>query len=890
MSLFSHVLSGLRALVHKREVEQELDEEIHGYLEIAVKKKVQAGMAREEAIRAARLEMGHMEAMKEEIHNAGWESTLETIGQDIGYGLRMLRKNPGFTAVAIVTLALGIASNATIFSFVSAVMLQPPPVKHPDRVVVIYGIDSAHGGTPNLNQISAPNFFSWKAGNKVFAELAPFERFSNGISITSNGDPERVASTRVAANYFSLLGVPALLGRTFLTGDDQSGHDHVVVLSHKLWVRRFGSDRSLIGKTIGLNGEQYTVIGVMPPSFSLRSFPAQLWTPLVLDAAQQGAAMRHKRTLCVFARLKSGITVEQARANIATLAQQAQQEFPDAEKGWTAGVLALQDYMIKEFNAGSAILILLCTVGFVLMICCANIAGLLLARATVRRKEIALRMALGAGRFRIVRQLMTESLLLALLGGGIGILLSFWGADLFRSHMTFNVEVSALQISIDWRVLLLTAAIAILTAILFGLLPALQATRTDVQSTLKNDSSAVSPGKGRNRMRSILVAGEFTLAVVLLSGSGLLIKALYMEMHEYLGFDTHNLLTAQLPLPESRYKNAAMQAGFYTDLLLRVQALPGVQSAAVTNSLPAMGAEHVAFQLEGNEQTPSEKRPRAVYFVVSPQYLATMNIPLLRGRDFSSSDIVGSAKIALVNQAFVRQFLSKTDPIGQRVRIDTSDPGKGDWREIVGVVRNVKTFSLQLSDDPEIYESYLQRPASWMAVAIRTSTDPDALIPALRHVVFEMDKQLPVSNAQSMTSLLDQNAASDYFFTFMLAAFAGMAMILAAIGIYGIVAYSVGQRTREIGIRMALGARKDGILRLVITEGIRLALIGGAVGLLISLPLPRAFSSLFQGFYVDGTQIFLVVPIVITAAALLACYVPARRAVRVNPTVALRYE
>ncbi|HET9741315.1 MAG TPA: ABC transporter permease [Terriglobales bacterium] len=888
MSAVKPFLAGLRSLFRKQDVEQELDDELQDYFQRAVQQKIESGVDPARALREARIEMGSTEATKERVHESGWQSIFESIAQDLHYGLRTLRKNPGFTIVAVTTLALGIAANATIFSFVNAVMLQPPAVHDADSVVVVYGTTTRQSFSNNLNPISSPNYFAWKSANRVFSEVAAIQPWQN-VNLTGTGEPEQLNSVSVTANFFSLLGVPAALGRTFEPGEDQKGDDRVAVLSYGLWTRRFASDPNLPGKTIGIDGEQYTVVGIMPKSFSLRSFPAEIWTPLVLDPAQQDQTARQKRSYFLFGRLKPHTTTLQAQANFVALAGQAAHDFPATDGGWSAGALTLQDYMTKEFNAGPAIAILICTVAFVLLIACANISGLLLARATARRKEIALRMALGAGRARIVRQLMLESLILAIFGGSLGVLLSFWGAALFRAKLNFNVETRLLKIQIDTTVLLFTVGISVLAAFLFGLVPALQTTRSDMNSTLKDSGAAVSATRGRNRLRRLLVAGECALAVFLLSGSGIMIHALYLSWHEYLGFNSDHLLTAGITLPVKNYSSVTMQHEFFTNLLQKTAELPGTQSSALTSDLPGTGAAHDTFTLQG-EDLPPAKRPRAVYFVVSPGYLAAAQIPLLRGRDFARSDNSSAPKVAIVNAEFARRFFPGVDPIGKTIRIDTPDPERADWRMIIGIAGNVKNFSLQHSDDPEVYESYLQHPATAMNVVVRTAGDPGALAPSLRQAVYGLDKDLPLSDVESMTKLLNTQETGDHFFTAMLATFAGLALLLAAIGIYGMVAYSVGQRTREIGIRMAMGAQRKSILRMVVAQGAWLALIGGGIGLAMSLPLPQAFSAMFQDFYVTGTQVFIAVPLVIALTALLACYIPARRAVKVDPTRALRCE
>jgi putative ABC transport system permease protein len=809
--------------------------------------------------------------------------------QDIRYAFRMLLKNPGFTTMAVLTLALGIAANATIFSLVSAVLFRRPPVADPGRVVMAVSTNPAVGWNDGLNPSSAATFVDWREHNQVFKDMAAGDSYGTA-SLTGHGDPERVGAMHVSAGYFSVLGVPALLGRTFNRGEDQAGHDHVVILSHDLWQQRFGADPKLIGKTVGLNGEPYTVIGVMPASFRLQSFPAQLWTPLVLSAAQLTPASRDNRFLYVFARLKPGVTVEQAQTQIATLARRAQDDFPATEKNWDAGVFTLQDYVIRQFNIRPALVMLMAAVAFVLLIACGNIGGLLLARATSRGKEMAIRAALGAGRVRVIRQLLTESLFIALLGGGLGLLLSFWGVDLLRASLSFNEAVRSFNVVVDGYVLAYTAAVSMLAAILFGLAPSLQTSRVDLQTTLRNDSRAGSAGRSRRRLHGVLVCSEIALALVLLTGTGLLIKGIIEPMKRGLGFNPQNLRTVDIPLTGSQYQEPRKQAEFFHDVIERVRALPGGQSAAAANSLAATGAERVPFQIEGNVLLQKGEGPRTRHYVVSPQYLQTMEIPVLKGRGITAADRADSPAVVLINEVFARRFLSGQEPLGKRISLDSDDAGKPQWREIVGVVGSVVDWPLQSTQDPQVYESYLQRPAGYMNLAIRSRSEASSLTPEIRRAIWSVDKDQPVGNFASMAKLLSDEQAGDFLMTKMLGIFAFLALSLAAVGIYGMVAYAVGRRTHEIGLRMALGARRLEIFRMVLGEGMKLTLIGTLVRLALALPLPKLFESAFIDFHVHASSLFLIVPAVIAVVALLACYIPARRAMKVDPMEALRYE
>jgi predicted permease len=876
-------------LFRKQSRERELSAEMESHLQMHIDDNLRAGMSAAEARRQALIKLGGLEQTKELVRVRRGLPILEVLLQDLRFGVRMLANNAGFTAVATITLALGIAANATIFSFVSAVMLKRPPVRDPGQVAVVSAISPVSSWGVNLNPFSAPNYFAWKRQNQVFVEMAAADPYASA-SLTGDGNPERVSVMRATANYFPLLGVSAQLGRTFAEGEDQSGREHVVILSHELWERRFAADPNAIGKTIRLNGTNYEVIGVMPASFVLQSFQVQMWMPIVLNESQQSAAARGNRNLYLFARLKPGVSVAKANAEFARLAQVAEQNFPDTEKSWGASVLTLQNFMIRQFNAGPAFVLLMSAVGFVLLIACANIAGLLLARATGRGKEIAVRVAMGAGRLRMIRQLLTEALLIAALGGAAGLALTFWGARLLKSALGFNEEVRILDLTVDARVFAFTAAVSLLAAIVFGLAPALKAGTSDVYSILKNTTGKASVGSRQNRLRSVLVIGEVALAVVLLTGTGLMIKGVADGMRKGLGFDQDHVLTAFVSLADSRYPDAAKQTAFYRQLVAKLENLPGAESAAIASTLPAGGADEISFRLKGQENLPPGERSKGRYFVVSPEFFHAAKIPLTGGRVFSDIDRPGSLAVAVVSEVFARRFFPKGGAIGQQVMIDTGAEGASPWREIIGIVGNVKGWPLEAADDPEIYESYLQRPAGEMALMVRTRGNPDAFAPEFREAVWSIDKDQPIASVMNLDDRIGNQIAGDRLFIDMLGVFATLAIALSGVGLYGLMAYTVGLRTQEIGIRMTLGANKQSILGQVVGDGMKLALAGTAVGMLAALPLPKVIEGLLQNFRVSGGWVYLLIPAVISIVAFLACYIPARKAARVDPMVALRYE
>lgn len=827
---------------------------------------------------------------------------MQTLRSDLQLALRLLAKKPGFTAVAVLTLALGIAINASMFSMVSAFLLRRPPVRNPDRILVVSTVNPNPVFHPDASGVSAPNYIDWRQANNVFAETTASDQYRS-VNLTqslstaegSSGtagvttEPEVLPSAAVSPNYFSLLGVSAQLGRTFLDGEDQPGRDHVVILSHDLWKRRFGSDPGIVGRTIRLNRENYVVVGVMPANFHLMGFIAQLWTPLVLSPADQTAAARKDRPLRFFGRLKPGVTLEQARAEMVVLARRTAESFPDTDKGWGASVRTLPDFLIYDFSIQSGLALMMTSVGFVLMIACANVAGLLLARAAGRRKELAIRISLGASRWRIARQMLTEGLVIALLGGGLGLLLSFWGVNFVRANMAFNEYVSAVPISLDRNVLIFALAVSLTSAVLAGLAPALSASRTDVNTNLKDESRAASAGRSRARLRTVLVTGEIAAALFLLIGTGLLIREVYLTQHQNLGFRPDHLLTASVTLDEARYKDASQQAAFVRDVLPRLRQIPGAESAAVASDLPAAGGGRVNFRIQGEPEPQANQQLNVFDFVVTPGFFFTAGIPLLRGRIFAETDNSSAPRVVVVNQEFVQRHFRDQDPFGKQIRLDV--PGaEPQWREIIGVVANVKTFAEETRDEPKVYEPFLQRPISSFFLMIRTSGDSNSLASALRNTVRHLDAELPLAQVMSMPAVLDHQNGGNSFFLGLLGAFALLALLLAAIGIYGLIAYSVGQRTHEIGIRMALGARSPDVLRMILWEGSKMTLIGASIGLAMALALPKVFEAMFYDLHVAEPRVYVIVPMCIFAVALLATYVPARRATRVDPMSALRQE
>jgi len=587
--------------------------------------------------------------------------------------------------------------------------------------------------------------------------------------------------------------------------------------------------------------------------------------------------------------MKPDVNLAQARAEFVTLARRAEESFPETEKGWGATARTLPDFLIYSFGIGTALAVLMTTVGFVLMIACANVAGLLLARATGRRKEVAIRVSLGASRLRVIRQLLTEGLTITVLGGGLGLLFTYWGVKLLQANMSFNDAVSAVPVKLDANVLLFVAAVSLVSAVLCSLAPALNASRSDITTNLKDEGRAASPSRSRSRLRTVMVTGEVALALFLLIGTGLLVRGLFVIEHQNLGFRADHLLTAGLTLDAARYGDTSRQTLFVHDLLSGLQHLPGAEAAAIASDLPATFPNNVTLRIQGQQDALTRPGLSAIDFIVSTDYFRTAAISLQRGRTFTDMDTASSPRVVLVNQKFVERYLSGQDAIGKQVRLEVSGAAPG-WSEIVGVVGNVKSYSESSRDEPEVYEPFLQRPVSAFSVMVRSASDPNILASALHSTVAQMDAELPLTRVMSMPAVIESQRAGNPLFLHVLSTFAILALVLAAIGIYGLIAYSVGQRTHEIGIRMALGAKGQDVLRMVLGEGLKMTVVGGAIGLAMALPLPKIFGAIFFDLHVSEPMVYFIVPVALFLVAMLATYLPARRAAQVEPMSALRQE
>jgi predicted permease len=809
---------------------------------------------------------------------------LGDLWQDLRYGVRALVRNPGFTAIAVLALALGIGANSAIFSVVNTVLLQPLPYKDSDRLVMVWEDDTA-GGFPKDTPAVA-NYIDWRDQNQVFEGMAAMA--DQSFNLTGIGDPERIEGKLVSANLFSLLGVAPQVGRTFLSEEDQPGRNGVVVMSHGLWQRRFGSDPNVVGKTLSLNGQTVQVVGVMPANFQFPSREEELWAPIAFTPQQLASRGRHY--LQVVARLKPGITPEKASAEMNTIAVRLQQQYPDTNNQLGVAIVTLREHLVGDIRP--ALFVLLAAVGFVLLIACANVANLLLARAAVRQKEIVIRVALGANRFRLVRQVLTESLLLAAIGGGLGLLLAIYGVTVLKSFIPATIA-QAQAVTIDGKVLLFTFAVSMVTGLVFGLIPALQASNFNLNETLKEGGRDSGAGTRGNRIRSLLVIAEVAISLILLVGAGLLINSFLRLRGVDAGFRSDNLLTMRIVLPDLKYKEHAQRTAFYSDVINRVQALPGVESASVANWIPLVRqGDSTGFSIAGVPDGGPGQRPVVMTRVVDPKYLQTMRIPLLQGRNFEPQDKLESPAVAIINETMAQRYWPNQDPTGKRIttgRFTSTDPN--DWITIIGVARDVRQVDLAVEPKPQMYLTYIQ--ADFFAprhLIVKTKVEPMALAATVRKAVWDVDKDQPVSNIRSMEEVLSESIARQRFSMLLLGIFAAVALVLAAVGIYGVMSYSVTQRRNEIGIRMALGAQKSDVLKLTVGHGLKLVMIGVAFGLAGAFALTRLMSSLLFGVRATDPATFIAISVILVAVALLASYIPARRATKVDPLVALRYE
>jgi len=805
-----------------------------------------------------------------------WE---DEMFQDLRYGVRMLLKQPGFTLVALLTLALGIGANTAIFSVVNAVLLRALPYPQSEQLVMLW--QGGQRGEPGQMPLSPPELMDYRAEQQVFEHIAAHTMADANLS--GGGEPERLPAAVVSADWFAVLKTPPLSGRAFLPEEHQPGQNNSVVLSYGLWQRRFGGDDGALGRAIMLNGRARTVVGIMPAGFR-HPATAELWLPLAFTHEQLSPAFRPRHYLDAIARCKDGVTIAQAQENIRAIAAR----FPNSgPAGMPARLVSLREQLVGQVKA--PLYVLLSAVGFVLLIACANVGNLLLARASARQAEMAVRRALGAGRGRLLRQLLTESVALAGAGGALGILLAWWGK---RALATLLAEVIPLahEIRLDARVLGFAFALSVLTGLLFGLAPAWQASKADLTETLKHGAKSLM-GFSRQRARSALAVAQMALALVLLAGAGLLLRSFYRLTQVNPGFNPAQVLTADVALPFARYDTGTKQTAFYQQIVAHLKALPGAQSVGIVSDLPLSGMNaDRSFTHDGVPPDQQQRRPpSADYRHCSPDYFEAIGIPLSRGRVFTEQDAPGAQPVAIVNEKLARRIWPNEDAVGKRIAFFSAQ-GTDPWMVVVGVVGDVKHRGLSVETRPEIYVPHAQAPIGTMTMVIRAAGDPAAMTAAVRGAVQALDADQPLFNVRTLERLRADSLAPQRFSLSLLGLFAVIALSLAALGIYGVISYAVSQRRREIGIRVALGAQSRDVLRLVVGQGMKLALIGTGAGLAASFALTRLMSKLLFGVGPTDPLTFVVIALLLLGVALVACWVPARRATKVDPMTALRFE
>jgi len=883
------LVSRFMGLFQKTRLEQELDDEVRSHLEMLEQEYLRRGMSPQEARYAALRSFGGVDQTKERYREQRGLPFVDAFFQDLRYGWRGLLRNPGFAAVAILTLALGIGANTAIFSVVHAVLLRPLPYRNPSRLVYISEFWPHE--TP-VRTVPNPDFANWSEHGQLFDGLAAYGGGAE-VNLTGMGEPERLSGARVTADFFTLLGVEPFLGRSFLREEDRPGGRKAVLLSYELWQRRFGSNSKVIGSTIQLDGDLYTIVGVTPAGFRFPDddFRAQVFLPMLVARVVDWKSRdpNQFRLLRALARLRPGVTPEQARAELTALVRAEAELEPPQFKRMRAG-MEVRITPLSERLAAPArpiLLILLSSVALLLIMSCVNVAGMQLARGATRQRELAVRAALGARRSRLAAQLLMENFVLLIAAAGVAVCLGFAGLRALRSLAPPQIPHLELA-SLDWTVLLFTLIAATITGILSGLAPAMVGSRVELNEILKGSGAQTGSAQRQHRVRSILVTTEIALALVLLIGSGLLTRSLVHLVSVDPGFNTHHLLTLRLTLSERAYPKPEQKDAFLSALLARLRALPGVRSAAAGSGLPTLGWGSLrGTDIEGQPEMPPGLRPDIPCDTVSTEYFQTLGIPLMAGRGFNQQDRASAAPAAIVNQAFAREFFSRQNPIGKHVG-RRSPPGV--WREIIGVVGNVRQLGPSQEESPEIYIPYQQEPNEDVNLVLRTATRPLALVAPVKAAVQAVDPAQPVYDIATMDQRLSESMAPQRFNALLLGVFALAALGLAGVGIFGVLAYSVARRTSEIGVRMALGASRAQVTRLVVGEGLRLCGLGVLLGLAGSVPLTRLLGGVLFGVGPSDPVALASASAALVLVAVLACYIPARRALSVDPMTALRHE
>jgi putative ABC transport system permease protein len=878
-------------MLRRQRLDKDLDEELRSHLEMRAADNAAAGMSPKQAHYEAHKRFGNATLLKEDTRKVDIIGWLDEAALDFRHALRMLRRSPGFTIVAVLTLSLGIGANTAIFSVVNSVLIRPLPYHDPAGLVMVWEHYSL-GPNPH-NTVSPPNFLDWQCRNTVFSGMAYI--FDERDILTGNGEPQEVVVQDVSANFFSVLGVNPILGPGFTPENGKAGHDNVVILSYGLWKERFGGDPAIVGKSIVVNGRPQTVVGVAPQNFqwfikdgSLTSAKPRMWSPFVFpqsfhDHKQMG------RFVTVAARLNSGTSYSQAQSQMNAIASQLEREYPNSNGHWGVNVVPLRQQISGDLRL--ALLVLFVAVTFVLLIACANVSSLLLARAASREREMAIRTAIGASRWRIGRQLLVESLLLALIGGGIGVALAFWGTNALLAGSPANL-FDLRSISLDLRVLTFAVAATLLAGLLFGVLPSYISAHSRISDTLKEGGRGSSANR-RAFARNAFVVTQLGLALVLLAGSGLLVRSFVRLIGVDPGFDTVHLLTFKVTLPNSKYGTDPQRLAFFQQLLAKLAAVPGVHSASMESFPPLTGlGAATAVHVLSQPTLALSDLPVANVQVVGPDYLATMNIPLRAGRFFNAQELAEEKHVTIINQAFADKYIRGVNPLGQQAAIYMKSLEEKEIKpsEIIGVVGDVHQMGLDVSPEPTVYWPHSELVMSGMTILLRTRSDPLKLVATARGELQQLDPELPMAAVVTMDQLLADSLSRSRFTMLLLGIFSVVALVLAAVGIYGLIAYSVTQRTQELGIRIALGAQRREVFRLVLGQGARLTLLGVALGILVALAFSRLLASMLFDVSATDPLTYAGVAGLLAVVALFACFIPARRATRVDPMVALRYE
>ena len=880
MPLIPRLTSLYRNLFHKDRVEREFTEELQSYLDMLTEAKIKQGLPPREARREALIELGGVEQVQERVREIRMGQFIETVWRDVRVGVRSLVHSPVFSVVTVLSLALGIGANTAIFSVVNGLLLQPLPYPESDRIVDVWHTPPQQS-FPGLDRfsVSPANYLDWKAQGTNFEQMAIY--LHTGFSLTTSNDPVPLIGAAVSSDFFSVLRTNATLGRTFTSDEERPGRDQVVVIGHGLWQRAFGANPAIIGQPVIINSRSFTVVGIMPEGFE---FPreADLWVPLAWDDKER--QIRSIHDYLVIARLRQNVSLDQAQAEMSTISSRLEQQYPAENKGWGAVVVPFREDLVGDIRL--ALLVLFCAVGFVLLIACANVANLMLARGANRQKEIAVRIALGAGRARLVRQLLTESVLLAATGGVLGLLLAVWGSKML---VRLGGLPNSGDIGVDTWALGFTLLVSFGAGIIIGIVPALQFTRTNISDSLKQGSGRTGGSPMKQHTRKALVISEVALSLVLLIGAGLMIRSFWKLQNIDPGFDTSNALTMSVALTPIRYSEPHQQLAFLDRAIEQIRAVPGVVSVGATTTVPlAGGGSTQPFSIESRPTGAVAEQPMAQTRYITPDYFRAIGIPLRRGRLFNEHDRDNSVPVVIISEAMARRFWPGENPIGKR--LTPSFHLEQGAREIVGIVGDVKASGLDGDSSAMMYLPYKQSPRPYMSFVVRTASNPEGLVQPVSKAIYSIDKEQALTDVQTLEQVLTKSLSGRRFNMTLLLAFAGVALMLAAVGVYGVMNYTVTLRRRELGIRMALGAGKMDVLRLVLGQGLTLTLVGVGAGLISAYALTRLMASLLYGVTATDYLTFVSVSAMLIAVGVAASYVPARRATKVSPTIALRTE